>query len=204
MRISLRRNVGRVPARTWIRYTQQRLRIHTWTETLRRPSCGGDRRGNGPGSPQGGGIMHATFTWQAPGGRAGGTIDLRFDAWTRVPPGELTPNYRADNNPGAGGPGGRRVESGIARGGWFEAAVCSRRKSECPIARGLCATPRFCRPCVILLSREHRRRHCCKLDKSTDSYFHRAIALFTYKTRTVEIRELSFRSAWNEICKVRL
>lgn len=62
------------------------------------------------------GIMHATFTWQDL--YAGRTIDLRFDAWTRVPPSELTPNYRADNN--------RAAQSC--------AAVCSRCKSGCRIA----------------------------------------------------------------------
>lgn len=53
-----------------------------------------------------------------------------------MPPSELTPNYRADNN----------------RGAQSCAAVCSRRKSGCRIAG--CHAP-FCRPRIILRARCH-------------------------------------------------
>lgn len=52
-----------------------------------------------------------------------------------MPPSELTPNYRADNNRGA-------QRAGCA-------AVCSRRKSGCRIAVSRCHAP-FCRPRIIL------------------------------------------------------
>lgn len=53
-----------------------------------------------------------------------------------MPPSELTPNYRADNN----------------RGAQSCAAVCSRRKSGCRIAG--CHAP-FCPPRIILRARCH-------------------------------------------------
>lgn len=61
-----------------------------------------------------------------------------------MPPGELTPNYRADNNPVQKVEGGRergeriRVGGDIVGGSVVDSGrgtVCSRRKSECAIAR---------------------------------------------------------------------
>lgn len=128
--------------------------------------------------------------------RAGGTIDLRFDAWTRVPPGELTPNYRADNNPGARGSGwgwrGReeRVE---VRVGWFEVAVCSRCKSECPIARGVCHALVSRNPCALSRARVPR---CAVVAVGIGLTSSRVDCIFIgarssiLETRTVEIRKV--------------
>lgn len=147
MRVSFRRNVGVPPEPGASSVAHTRIRARK--QTVRRPACGGHRRGNGPGLPQGssseGGIIHATFTWQPPTVRAGGTIDLRFDAWTRVLPSELTPNYRADNNPNARGQGGAVGSS------WFEAAVASWRKSEYSLLFVSRATPHIRGPRVPLL-----------------------------------------------------
>lgn len=71
--------------------------------------------------------------------RAGGTIDLWFDAWTRVPPGELIPNYRADNNPE------RARMNGVARPGRVDSRrlFVPRRKSGYPLLFASRATPRI-------------------------------------------------------------